>query len=818
MTSVPSRPRTRWLDELWRDLAYAFRSLAHSPAFALTAALSLALGIGATTTIFSVVHAVVIDPFPYKSPDTLVSMAATGPDGRGNWSSYTVDEYVELTERTSVFDGLIASTITDVAMTGAGAPERLRGNYVSMNTFDVMGVPALLGRTTGLADAAPGAPPVALLGYRFWHRQFGGDPNIVGRTLRLNGIVREVIGVMPRRFMWRGADVYLPTRYERGLELPGVRFVHVMGRMRPGVPAAQVEAAVHAVVRDFQQRAPERFPKATFRISLSTFGDTFSSSLGPTLYILLGAVGLLLLIACGNVSNLQLARATAREREMALRATLGAGRWRLVRQLLTESAVLSAIGGLLGVGLAQASLWAVTTVIPRNTIPDESHVRLNAAVLLFSLALATASTILFGLAPAWQLARTEAGNALRDGGRSSTAGARHARLRNVLIVAELALSMVLLVGASLMVRTLVGMQSVGLGFDPATLLTMRVPLPDTRYPTPDDRARFLRALVERVEGLPGVKAVAIDSGLPFIGARGSRVTVPGRPVIDQGSLVHETTAGYLEMQRARLVAGRTLERADVSAVRRVGVVNRAFAQRFFGGESPIGQTVRLDYLSQPPVKSPDTAFEIVGMIDDMRNQGVRRETWPEIYVPFGVNGNFANLIVEGLVPPRQLDRSVRAQVYAIDAEQPVTDVRPLDEIIDESVFARPRFSLILLSVFSAVGLLLAVVGVYGIMAYAVARQRSEIGVRMALGATRGDVLRLVMGRGLRLVVIGAVAGTLLALWATRFLSTQIWGVSARDPIAYAAVALVLAGAGLLACLLPALRAARSSPLAALRLE
>jgi putative ABC transport system permease protein len=818
MSTPPRQTQgTQWFGELWRDLVYAVRNLASSPAFAITAAISLALGIGATTTIFSVVHAVVIDPFPYRSPDTLVSMAAVGPEGRGNWSSYTVDEYVEIAERAKVFDGVIASTITDVSLTGTGAPERLRGNYVSMNTFDVMGVPPLLGRTPTAADDRPDAAPVAILGYRFWHRQFGGNPNVVGQTLRLNGVVREVIGVMPRRFMWRGADVYLPTRYERGTALPGVRTVHVMGRLRPDVSNAQAETSLRAIVQDFQQRAPDRFP-SSFRIVLQNFGETFASSLGQTLFILLGAVGLLLLIACGNVSNLQLARATAREREMALRATLGAGRWRLVRQLLTESAVVAAVGGMLGIALAQLSLWAVTSVIPRDTIPDESHVRLNAPVLLFSLGLATVSTLVFGLAPAWQLSRTEASGTLRDGGRSSTAGARHTRLRNVLIVAELALSMVLLVGAGLMVRTLVRMQSIPLTFDPARMLTMRVPLAETRYATPEERGRFLQTLVDRVEAVPGVKAVAIDSGLPFVGARGTRVTIPGRPPTDQGSLVHETTASYLAMQRARLVAGRMLEKADVTATRHVGVVNRAFAQRFFGNDSPLGQSVRLDYLAMPPVRATGNAFEIVGIVDDIRNMGVRRDTWPEIYVPFGVNSNFANLIVEGNVPPMQLERSVRAQVYALDAEQPVTDVRTLDALIDEVVFARPRFSLILLGVFSGVGLLLAVVGVYGIMAYSVARQRAEIGVRMALGATRRDVMRLVMGRGLRLVAIGAVVGGVLALWATRFLSTQIWGVSARDPLAYLAVALVLGFAGMLACLLPALRASHVSPIRALREE
>jgi predicted permease len=806
-----------FFETLWRDVRHAARALLHSPAFTVTAVLSLALGIGATTTIFSVVHAVVIDPFPYRSPDTLFSLAVVGPDGRSNWSTYTIDEYVELTERATAFEGLIASTISDVSMTDAGAPERLRGNYVSMNTFDVLGVPVLLGRAPAAPDARPDAPPVAILGYRFWQRQFGGDPSIVGRTLRLEGALREVIGVMPRRFMWRGADVYLPTRYRRGLQVPGVRTVHVMGRLAPGVSTAAAEGSLRPIASDFAARAPDRFA-SSFRLHFESFSQTFSSSLGPTLGVLLGAVGLLLLIACGNVSNLQLARATVRAREMALRASLGASRWRLVRQLLIESALLAACGGVLGVALAQASLWAVTTVIPPGTIPDESHVRLNGPVLLFSIALASLSTLVAGLAPAWQVSRTDAAQALREGGRSATAGAGQARLRSSLVVAEIGLSTVLLVGASLMVRTLVGMQQVPLTFDPGRILTMRVPLAETRYPAPEDRARFTRELLARLSALPGVRAATVDSGLPFVGARRSSITLPGQPKADQFSMVRESAAGYLQIQRATLVAGRALDAADVDAVRRVAVVNRDFARRYLGGGPAIGRVVQLDYLARPPLNVADNGFEVVGVIDDLRNQGPRRDPAPEIYVPYTVNGNASYVIVETAVPPQRLERAVRAEVYAIDPQQPVTEVRALNAVIDDEILAGPRFSLLLLGVFAAVGLLLAVVGVYGIVAYSVARQRAEFGVRFALGASRVDVLRLVLARGIRLIALGTVAGLVLAFWATRVLSAQVWGVSTRDPLAYAAVAIVLGAAGLLASLPPALRAARSSPLAALRAE
>jgi putative ABC transport system permease protein len=802
------------LAELGQHVRGGLRTIARSPGFAITAVLSLALGIGATTTIFSVVHAVVMDPFPYKDPDHLVSVSVVGPDGRANWSTYTIDEYVALTETTgSVFEGVIASTINDVEMTGTGSPERLRGNYVSPNTFDVMGVPALLGRTSGVGDAAPGAPPVAVLGHRFWQRYFGGDPAVIGRTLRLNGTPRTVVGVMPRRFMWRGADVYVPTPYRRGEAIDGVRTVHVMGRLRPAVTAARVESELRPAIEALRAASPDRYAPQ-FRLQVRTFGETFASDLGPVLGVLLAAVGLLLLIACGNVSNLQLARATAREREMALRASLGAGRWRLVRQLLTESAVLAVAGGLLGIGLARLSLWAVTAVIPPGTIPDESHVRLNTPVLLFALGIAAVSTLVFGLAPAWRLARTDASQVLRDG-RSAGAGARHARLRGGLVAAELALAVVLLVGTGLMARTLIGMQQIPLGFDPTRVLTMRVPLPDTRYPEPTDRFRFIQALLERVQALPGVAAAAVDSGLPFLGGRGSTIGVPGRPPDERGSLVHETTERAFDIRRLTLRGGRRLERADITATRRVGVVNRAFAERYFGTASPVGQTVRLDYLARPPIEDPNPSVEIVGVVDDVRNVGVRAPV-PEIYVPIGLNGNRANLLVEGHVPPATLERAIRAEIAALDPEQPVTDVRTLDVVIDEAIYATPRFSLLLLGAFALAGLLLAVVGVYGVMAYTVAQQRTELGVRMALGATRRDVLRLVFARGGRIVAAGAVAGIVLAIGATQILKAQLWETSPLDPLAYVAVTALLAVTGLGACLAPALRAARTPPMTALR--
>jgi putative ABC transport system permease protein len=806
-----------WFETVTQDLRHAGRQLLRSPGFTLIASCSLALGIGATTTIFSVVHAVVIDPFAYKDPKTLMSVEVLDANGRGNWSTYTTDEYLEIADRARTFDGVIASTISDVAMTGMGDPERLRGNVVSMNTFDVMGVPPLLGRTLTADDARPGAAPVTILGYRFWQRRFGGREDILGETLRLNGVARTVVGVMPRRFMWRGADVYLPTLFERGRAVEGARTVHVMGRLKPGLTREQAAAELRPVIEELQRRDPERIP-ARFRIRLRSFDETFASGLRQALLILLGAVGVLLLIACVNVSNLLLARNSVREREIAMRASLGAGRARLVRQLFTESAIIAVLGAVLGILVAWASLAAVLSIVPPNTIPDESHVRLNLPVLFFAIAVAIASCIVFGLLPAWQTSRADVMALLREGGRG-TAGARQARMRRILVTTEVALAVVLLIGAALMMRTLVRMQQVDVSFDPSRILAMRVPLSETRYPTPERRAQFFRALLERVEGLPGVLDVAISSGGPLIGARGTRIEVPGRGEPDpRFVMVHETTPRYLRLVQGRIVSGRYLEQADADAVRHVAVVNETFARRYFGTESPIGRTVKLLYLAAPPIRATDASFEIVGLMRDYQNQAVQDQPMPEVHVPYSVNANNIALLVRTATPPLQLERSVRQQVTAVDPEQPVTDVGTVMSFLNDRVYSSPRFNLVLLGVFSTLGLLLAAIGVYGVMSYAVSRQTQEIGVRMALGAGRADILRLVLRRGLTLIGLGLGFGLVTALFATRVLASQLHGLSRFDPLSFGAVALLILLVGVAACLWPAIGAARTPPMRALRAD
>ena len=478
------------LEDFARDIRLGLRNLRSSPGFAVMAAGSLALGMGAATAMYSVIYAVLLDPFPYKDVAHLVSPTLREPGRRGYHTYYTIDQYLELAQRSSIFEGLVISTIDDILWTGSGEPQRLRGNHITMNTFAVMGVPPMFGRVTSAGDGAPGAEPVAVLGYRFWQRQFGGDQGVLGRRMTLDGTVRTVIGVMPRRFMWRGADVYIPIVPVRGEAVEGVREAHVLGRLKPGVTAAQAEADLRPIMEELQRRSPRDFPEK-WRVGIIPFAEQFRSGLDSALWILFGAVGLLLLISCVNVSNLLLSRAMTRNKEIAVRASLGASRFRILRQLLCESVVLALAGGLAGIFLAKAGLAGIIAVVPPDTIPDEAVISLNVPVLLFALAISIAAALVFGLAPALHLTGGDIAAALKEAGRGTSAGARQRFLRGALVVGEVALSLMLLAGASLMIRTLFAIENLGLGIDPARILTMRIPLAEKRYPDLARRNAFL---------------------------------------------------------------------------------------------------------------------------------------------------------------------------------------------------------------------------------------------------------------------------------------------------------------------------------------
>ena len=800
------------------DLRYAFRQLLKNPGFTAVAVLTLALGIMATTAMYSVIYAVVLDPFAYKDVDHLMSVKVWNPGEQGYRTYYSTDQFLEIAERSSIFEGVIASTISDVVWTGEGDPQRLRGNYGTPNTFQVMGVPPLLGRTIMPSDGEPAAGPVCVLGYRFWQRQFGGDPNVVGRQLRLNDKARTVVGIMPKRFMWRGADVYLPIVFERGRVVEGVRGVHLLGRLKSGVTGTQAEADLRPIIEDLRKHEPAQFPEK-WRVGLLSFKETFPSSIRENLWILFGAVGLLLLIACANVSNLLLSKASARQKEMAVRAALGASRSRLLRQLLTESLILAVAGAVLGVVLAFGGLQAILTLVPPDTVPDESEIALNTPVLFFTLVVSALTSILFGLAPALHICTRDLANSLRETGRGVAGSIRQALLRQGLVVAEVALSLILLVGASLMIRTFLAMQDVQLGFRADRLLTMRVPLSEQRYPDPQRRTVFFQELLDRVSAIPGVKAVGLNTSVHPLWNWGLPVEVPGstqedtRPVV-----IHQISPDYTRALGIALVEGRLFAGSEVNNKQHLAVVNQTFARTRLDGREPLGRTVRIPRLKQAPFAIEDDSFQIVGVVKDTLNRGLRDQVMPEIYVPFTLLGFADRVVALTQGDPTSVIRAVLGQVYALDRNQPVTDVRTIEAVLNDEIYAGPRFNLTLFSVFAGLGLTLAVIGIYGVMSNSVAQQTHDIGVRMAIGATPGHIAGMIVKNGSRLLLGGIALGLAGGFLTARLLSRQIWNVSPFDPISFSVVSLVLLAAGLLACVWPARRAASIDPMVALRYE
>lgn len=806
-----------WLDAFARDVQYGARSLLKNPGFSTLAILSLATGIMATTAIYSVLHAVVLDPFPYKDVDQLMSVRVYDPAGRGGRLNYSVDQFLDIAERNTIFKGTIASTISDVLWTGEGDPQRLRGNHGTFDTFAVMGVPPLLGRTPTREDAKDGAEPVVVLGYRFWQRQFGGDPGVLGRQLRLNDTVRTVIGVMPKRFMWRGADVYIPTRFQRGQLVEGVRNVHLLGRLKPGITSAQAEADLTPIIEDLKKRQPTEFPKQ-FRVALLPFTETFPSGITRDIWVLFGAVALLLLIACANVSNLLLSKAASRQKEMGVRVALGANRNRIVRQLLTESLLLAIVAGAIGSVLAYAGLPAILAIVPPDTIPDEAEIALNRSVLFFTLAISAVTSIACGLGPALHSSRRDLAASMREVSRSVSGSSGQARLRKAFVIAEVALSLMLLAGSSLLIRTFVAMQRVNLGYDPERFLTMRIPLVPQRYPDATRRVRFFEELLSRVKTVPGVSAAATNTWLHPLGNMWATADVAGTGASTEPVVVHQVDAGYASAFAIRLASGRAIDQADVTSRRAVAIVNQRFVRARFEGRPPLGQIVHLPRLKERPFELPTDAFEVVGVVEDVANDGLANPIRPEIYLPYSLTGAANVLVVRTTLDPTSLTRAVMAQVYAIDGAQPVTNVKTLDTLLKEDEFSTPRFNLILLSVFAVFGLVLAVVGVYGVMATAVAQQRQEIGVRMALGASSKSIVAMILKRGSSLLLIGIGIGLAGSLIGARLLARQVWNVSPFDPVAFGVVALVLLAAGLQACVWPALRAGRTDPIIVLRLE
>jgi putative ABC transport system permease protein len=818
---------TNTFETLWQDVRYGWRKLWKNPGITAVALLSLALGIGATTCIFSVIYGVLISPYPYVKANEIwapeIRDAKNPKNSRGVFLPY---EFKELQKLPGV-SAAMGTRPEGALLTGDRAPETITTPLVTPGAFDFLGVKPALGRTIGEGDWQPNGDPedVIVLSYKAWFRYFDGSPDALGKTLVINDREVTVIGVMPPRFGWFTSDGgWMPFTRNPTPE----RWVLPIVRLKPGITSAVVTEQLQAVESRLQGEYPSDFPKnSRVAIHLNNYMDitVASGDMSNSLALLFGAVGFLLLIACANVANLQMARATSRSREIALRMSIGASRGRVLRQLLTESMLLSAVGGLLGIAVAIVLTKAVVAIMPDFYVPNEARITVNGYVLAFSAAVSIATGILFGLVPALQCSRQDMVEDLKGTGRGSGDSSAGGRTRGTLVVVEVALSVVLLVGASLSIRGFVNLQRVELGFNPDHTMMVSVQVNPKKYATYDQRVNLMREVLARVKTLPGVTAAAIgNGGFPFGGWR-STFAIDGKPADDSqflfGSMVSD---GYAKTLGVAVRAGREITEQEIAHGDHVGMINETLAKMWPAGENPIGRRLRVDALgkaipaSPPPPGTLDPYITVVGVLADTRNAGLREPTTPAAYFPYTLAAPSGRLLLyRAQGDPLLLLNAVRRQVLAIDREQPLGNPYTLEQLLGfETV--QPKFNMALFTSFGVLGLTLATVGIFSVLSYMVARRTHEIGLRMALGAQPSDVIRLTMGSGGLLVAIGLVVGLASSFALGAAIRAKVFSVPATDPIAIGGVIVVLSISAALACLIPARRASRVDPMIALRNE
>ncbi len=814
------------MEALGQDIRYALRTLRKAPAFAVIAVVTLALGIGASTAIFSVMENILMEPFPYPDAQRYMSVLIhdTERNDPGGRAGYIGPEFLDYIAQNHVFDRVIGNDSVDVLYRTGEGTQRLDGNYVTPGTFEFLGMHALLGRVMQPADYEPGAPHVFVLRYKTWVKQFGADPNILNKTFLLNDTSRTLIGIMPPRFGWGDADLWIPekpSRADTSRTYAGAskQYWYLLGHMKHGVSIEQAEADLTVVAHRLAGVYLDLYPKH-FSVQVQSLTEQVVGQFRTTLYIVLSAVGLLLLIGCGNVANLLLAKATTREREFAIRSALGASRRRVIRQLLVESLILALSGALFGILLAWIGLRFIVALMPQDIIPAEAVIRLNLPVLLFTLAVAISTALLFGLAPALKAARKDLAEPLRGTGKGVSGGFRHGKFRNALVVTEVALSLTLLVGAGLLMRSFVALRQVHLGMRPDHILVVRLPLPVERYKTADQVAGFFRPLLQRLKALLGVEDATETSTLPPYGGIDTEVEVPGKTHSEKWNAIFQLCSeGYFPVLKIQFLDGRSFNESEVNAARKLAVVNQTFVKKYLAGYNPIGKQVRIVRLSQFVDKVPDPTFEIIGVVSDVKNNGLQDPLGPEIWIPYTVTGSaFRGIMVRTTQEPLSMMNVVRREIWATDSNVAVTMTGTLEGYISQYSYAGPRFGFMLMVIFAVIGLILVTIGVYSVLAYTTAQRTQEIGIRMALGAEGSDVLRMVVRMGLQLVAIGIGIGLLVSVGLGRIIATQLWGVSAYDPWTLTCVPVLLLITGLLACWIPARRAARVDPLIALRHE
>jgi putative ABC transport system permease protein len=808
------------MDLFWKDVVFGLRTLLRHPATSAIALLALALGIGANTAIFSVVNGVLLEPLPYGDPERLVMVWEANP-GRG-FPRFAVSppNFADWRTQARSFERLVAVSSQDVNLTGREQPEALSMALVSDGFFQVMGVPMTRGRGFHAEEMKPGSGRVTVLSHGLWQRRFGSDEAILGRPIQLNGEPYTVVGIAPEGFEFPNErELWAPMAEEIDPAQRGAHYLRVVGRLKPGVSAERAATEMSAIAGRLEKQYPDS--NTGWGTLVIPLRENVVQDIRPALLILLAAVSFVLLIACANVANLLLARVAAREREIAVRTALGAGRVRLVRQMLTESAVLFLGGGLLGLLIAFWGVKLLVAVDPGG-LPRVQEIDVDGRVLLFTLGVSLVTGLLFGLIPA--LHATGGGrlyDALKEGGRAMAGGGRGKLVRNALVLVEVAVALVLLVGAGLLIQSFSRLQAVDPGFRPEGVLTAGVNLPAFKYPDSPRQAAFYRQLIERLETQPGVESVGTIMPLPLSGSRFVLTfAVEGRPAPppneEPNTNIRTISPGYFKTAEIPLIKGRVFTDRDREDSEPVVIINQTMAARIWPGQDPLGRRITFDDATDPEAQWRT----VVGVVGDVRHgtldeDGGSEAYWPQFQTPFEGTAIVVRA-AEGR-SPESLAGAVRQVVRGIDPDLPVDEVRPFDEVVSEAL-SQSRFKTVLLGLFAAIALVLAAVGVYGVISYSVTQRTHEIGIRMALGAERASVLRMVVRQGMALVLTGVGVGVLLAFLASRYLATQVYGVSTSDPATFVAVPLVLAAVSLLANYLPARRATAVDPLEALRYE
>jgi putative ABC transport system permease protein len=811
------------METLAQDARYATRMLFKHPAFTLVAALALALGIGANTAIFSVVNAVMIRPLPYRDASRLVMVWEDNRNRGRHQNVVSPANFLDWKEQGDVFEDMAALYDTRLNLTDVADPEEVAAQRVTLNMFDLLGAQPMLGRTFEPDDAQPARQDSVILSYGLWQRRFGGNPAIVGQTIKLNAEIYTVIGVMPpdyQLFINSGsltgdrAELWAPMLFGNNDRARRGRYAMAVARLRNGVTLQQAQSQMTALADALEKQYPAF--NTGWGVNLVSFREQFIGEMRKPLLMLLGAVGFVLLIACANVANLLLARAAARQKEIAIRLAIGASRGRIVRQLLIESTALALLGGAAGLLLAMWGVDALVALGPKSLLPA-GGARLNLIVLGFTMLVSLLTGVIFGLAPAMEASRTNLNDALKEGGKAAASGGRAHRLRNLFVIVEVALALVLLIGSGLLIKSFARLQAVNPGFNPQNLLTARVSLPYAKYHEEGQSNRFFREALDRIRQIPGVRNVSAVNFLPFTGlGAATKFSVVGRPAPPPGQEpvidARVCDAGYFQTMGIPLIKGRTFNEREQTVAAHVVVVNETLARDIFPGEDPIGQRIVINMMSDPKPS------EIIGVVGDVKHASLDGDVRPMSYWPPAESAYpFMTLVARTDGDPLNYVAAVRRDVQALDNDQPIASVYTMEQLISESV-ARARFSTTLLAIFAAVALILAAVGIYGVMSYSVTQRTHEIGLRMALGADRRAVMAMVIRQGMRLALIGVAAGLAIALALTRLLATLLFGVSATDPTTFIVIALILIGVALVACFVPARRATRVDPMVALRYE